>query len=303
MSVTDDIKKPFKTGNVLVQIIIVNVVVFLLLNVIRLFLFFSGYSGDALRFEFDEFISQVAMPMRFDEFMYRPWTLFTYFFSQVELGHAFFNMLVLYFFGTIVQSMIGYSKTLAIYFYGGIVGAILTLVLHSTVPVLVQHSGVLIGASGSVMSFVVAAATLAPEKRIMLLFFGQVKLIYIALFYIVFDLVGITYIDGVGHICHLGGALLGYLFIYSMQRGKDLSRGFNVVFYGLKNIFLFKRKPKMKVVKKPVYSQAKPASSKEAPAANIQEKIDAILDKISKAGYESLSKQEKDYLFRHGKDI
>jgi membrane associated rhomboid family serine protease len=307
LSVAEDIRKPFKSGNVLFQIILVNVAVFLILNIIRLFLFFSGYSGIAMEIKFAGILQYLAMPMTFDEFIYKPWTIFTYFFSQVEIGHVFFNMLILFFFGTLVQSIIGFSRTFTIYFYGGVVGALLTLLLHSTVPVLQQHAGVLIGASGSVMSIVIAATTLAPDRRVNLLFIGEVKLIYIALFYIVFDLIGLTYIDGVGHICHLGGALTGFVFIYSMQRGKDYSKGINWVFYGIKSIFTGTKRPRMKVVKKPSYgsttnSKQQTMNSKPEPA-DVQQRIDAILDKISKAGYESLSKQEKDYLFTHGKDI
>jgi membrane associated rhomboid family serine protease len=303
LSVADDIRKPFKSGNVLFQIILANVAIFLLLNIIRLILFFSGYSGLAMEIKFGGILQYIAMPMTFGDFIYKPWTIFTYFFSQVEIGHVFFNMLILFFFGTLVQSIIGFSRTFAIYFYGGIVGAILTLILHSTVPVLQQHAGVLIGASGSVMSIVIAAATLAPDRKVNLLFIGEVKIIYIALFYIVFDLIGLTYIDGVGHICHLGGALTGFLFIYSMQRGKDYSKGINWVFYGIKSVFTGNKRPRMKVVKKPSYGKVVNTEAKKPESANVQQRIDAILDKISKSGYESLSKQEKDYLFSHGKDI
>ena len=264
--------------------------------------FLSGYSGEILAIKFHEIIKFVAMPMKAGEFIYKPWTLFTYFFAQVEVGHIFFNLLILYFFGSILQAYIGFSRTLAIYFYAGIVGGLITILLHSTVPALYNDASVLIGASGSVMGIVIATATLAPDKKIMALFLGEIKLIYIALFYVVIDLIGITYIDGVGHVCHLGGAIAGFWFIYSMQRGKDYSRGFNKVFYGIKNIFTGKKTPKMKVVKNKSSTNYKQQPTNEK-TSEIQAKIDAILDKISKGGYESLSKQEKDYLFTHGKNV
>lgn len=302
MSVADDIKTPFKSGNVLIQLIIVNIAIFALLNLYRLVLFFAGYKGIELQYEFFNVVDKLAMPMSFDAFLHKPWTLFTYFFSQYEIGHIFWNMLILYFFGSIIQEFVGYSRTLALYVYGGIIGGLLTLLLHSTVPALKEHAGVLIGASGSVMAIVIGAATLVPNKGVYLLVFGPIKLIYIALFYVVVDLIGVTYVDGVGHICHLGGALTGFLFIRMMQKGNDLSKPFNKLFYGVRNIFKPK-KPKMKVVKNAYTTSSGRNTATTESKTQIQRRIDSILDKISKGGYESLSKEEKDYLFTHGKDI
>lgn len=302
MSLSDDIKTPFRSGNVLMQLIIINIAIFAVLNIIRLGLFFAGYSGIMLEYEFSKVTYQVAMPMHVDAFLHKPWTLITYFFAQVDIGHILWNMLFLYFFGTIIQEFIGYSRTLAIYVYGGVIGGLLTILLHSTVPALIPQGNVLIGASGSVMAIVVASATLVPEKRIFLFILGEIKLIYIALFYVVLDFIGVTYIDGVGHICHLGGALTGFLFIRSLRSGRDLSKPFNKVFYAVKRFLTFKRKPRMKVVKNVYASTGRNAQAGES-KVQIQKRIDAILDKISKGGYESLTKEEKDYLFTHGKDI
>jgi membrane associated rhomboid family serine protease len=304
MSLANDIRTPFKSGNVLMQLIIINIAVFAILNIIRLGLFFAGYSEPLLGYEFDKVLAQFAMPMNIHPFLDKPWTLFTYFFSQVEIGHIFWNMLILYFFGSIIQEFIGYSRTLAIYVYGGVLGALLTILLHSTVPSLIIHSSVLIGASGSVMAIVVAAATLVPEKRVFLFIIGEVKLVYIALFYVVLDFIGLTYIDHIGHICHLGGALSGFLFIRTLRSGTDLSRPFNKVFYGIKRAITFKRKPaRMKVVKNVYTTSTGRNTAASESKIQIQRRIDSILDKISKGGYESLTKEEKDYLFTHGKDI
>lgn len=306
MSLANDIKSPFKSGNVLIQLIIINVAVFLFLTIVRISLFLSGYTGDLLMLKLGEFEQWIAMPMRFDWFVYKPWTIITYFFSHADIGHIFWNMLFLYFFGSILQSLIGYSRTLSIYVYGGLIGAILTLIAHSFIPVFVQHAGILIGASGSVMAIVLAAATLAPDYRVNLFILGEVKLIYIALFYVVIDMIGITAIDGVGHICHLGGALTGFIFIRALRSGTDFSKGFNRLFYGMTKMVKPGKRPKMKVVKnnfgktnQKTAATGNSTNSKE----NVQKRIDAILDKISKGGYESLTKEEKDYLFTHGKDI
>lgn len=302
-TIANDIRTPFKSGNVLVQLIIVNVAVFAVLNIIRVVFYFSYDNEFVLAEKFYGVVSQVAMPMRFEWFIYKPWTLFTNFFAQVEIGHIFWNMVVLYFFGSIIRSYIGNGRILAIYFFGGLAGAIITLILYSTVPALSKDASIMLGASGSVMAMVTAAATLAPNQKIFLFLFGEVKLLYIALFYVVVDLIGISYVDGVGHICHLGGALTGYLFMKSLQGGRDWAKPFNSIFYGVRNVF--KPRPKMKVVKRPTASatankvKVNPAPSKD----QIQKRIDFILDKISKGGYESLSKEEKDYLFTHGKNV
>lgn len=304
MSVKEDLKRPFQTGNVLMQIIIINIAVFLLLNVFRIVFFFSGYQGDALDMKFTLSVGQyVSMPMLMDWFIYRPWTILTYFFAQVGVGHLFWNMLALYFFGSILQNLIGYGKTLAIYVYSGIVGGLLTLLMHSTIPVLYENASLLIGASGSVMGMVVATVTLVPNQRIMLLFFGEIKLIYLALIYIALDFIGITYIDGVGHICHLGGALAGYLFMISLKNGKDLSKGFNKLFYGITGIFKPRKSIKAKVVKNTYQTKSTTTKSSAPNKEDVQRKVDAILDKISKGGYESLTKEEKEYLFTHGKNV
>lgn len=305
MSFANDIRAPFKSGNVLMQLIIVNVAVFVILNLIRLSLFFSGYKGVVLDAVFHYKITQwVGMPMNFWEFIYKPWTIFTYMFTQIEIGHLFWNMVFIYFFGTILQDFMGKSRILAIYLYSGLMGGLLTLLFHSTVPALIEHSHMpIIGASGSVMGIVLAAATLVPDKTIFLLFLGPVKLIYIALFYVVVDLIGVSYIDGVGHIAHLGGALMGFMFIRLLRSGRDLSKPVNKIFYGGKNLVTFQRKPKMKVVKNTYTTSMGRDTGKTESKIQIQQRIDAILDKISKGGYESLSKEEKDYLFTHGKDI
>jgi membrane associated rhomboid family serine protease len=304
LSIQNDIKHPFKSGNVLLQLIIVNVAVFLILNIFRIVFFMQGYSGYALDAVFQLKIGQwIDMPSRFDEFIYRPWTIFTYMFSHISVGHIFANMLVLFFAGNFLQQITGQSRILAIYIYGGLIGGALTIIFHSTIPVLYEHALPLIGASGSIMALVFATATLAPRAKVLFFFLVEVELIYLALGYLIVDLIGITYTDGIGHICHLGGALTGFLFVRLMQSGKDLSRGFNNVFYGITGVFKRRqRKPKMKVVKNTGTSK-KVSTGEVTSKVQVQKRIDAILDKISKGGYESLSKEEKDYLFRHGKDV
>ncbi len=296
---------PFKSGNVLIQLIIVNVAVFLALNIIRIGLFFAGYHDFELESNFRSFFSELAMPMKWDAFIYKPWTIFTYMFTQIGIGHIFWNMFSLYFFGNIIQNLIGFSRTLAIYIYGGLMGALLTLLLHSTVPSMIMKASILLGASGSVLAIVTAAATLSPDKRIFLFIFGEVKLVYIALFFVMLDLIGLTYSDGVGHVCHLGGALTGFLFMRGLKNGSDFSKPFNKIFYGIVGIFKSGNRIKNSNSKKKVFATTARTVNKtnSIKKDSVQSNIDKILDKISKGGYESLTKEEKDYLFRHGKEL
>lgn len=286
----------------LVQLIIVNVAVFLILNIFRIIYFAQGYSGIMLDGIWQYNVGRwVDMPTRFEDFIYTPWTIFTYMFAHVSVGHLFFNMLILYFSGNFLNRLIGESRLLTIYIYGGLVGGALSILFHSTVPVLYREAAPLIGASGSIMAVVIATVTQAPRARVLLFFLFEIELIYLGLAYLVIDLIGITYTDGIGHICHLGGALTGFVFIRLMQSGRDLSRTFNKLFYGITRMFKSK-KTKMTVIKSSGLPKGPFAPQNES-KAEVQERIDIILDKISRSGYESLSKQEKDYLFRHGKDV
>ncbi|MGZ3874558.1 MAG: rhomboid family intramembrane serine protease, partial [Mucilaginibacter sp.] len=164
---------------------------------------------------------------------------------------------------------------------GGLAGAFLFILCYNTVPFLSGDSAPLVGASAGVMAIIIATATLLPDYTISLIFIGPVKLKWIALFFIVIDFFGIVGPNAGGELAHLGGALMGFVYIRQLQRGNDWIAGITRI---------FKPKSKLKVV-----SKNSSGRSSERPR---QEEIDLILDKISQSGYDSLTRQEKEILFR-----
>ena len=291
----DDIKSPFKTGNSVGQLIVINASVFLVLVTFQFILTISGFSPDESSSFFHNVVSWIAVPLALKELLYKPWTLFTYMFTHYSLWHIFGNMIMLFIFGKIFQEYASSKRVLAVYIYGGLIGAFLALATYQIIPTFHQHAPAdfMVGASAGVMAIVLAAATLVPDFVLHLLLIGPVRLKYIALFVVVLDLIGVTYFDNAGgHLSHLGGALFGYVFVVQMKKGKDLSSGFNNLIFYVKQ--LFRKKSKIKVVHKRSLSDEEYNLKRKIR----QEEIDEILDKISSSGYESLTKKEKEILFK-----
>ena len=270
--------KVFKSGNPLFLFIGINVIVFLAINLLAAGEFLTGGSDTAA----DWMVLQLSMPAYYELLPFKIWTIITYMFTQRDFFHLLFNILWLYWLGLIFLDFLNKRQFIFTYLAGGIAGALLYLLAYNLLPVFSNtvQSSILLGSSASVMAVVVATATLVPNFTIQLLFLGNVKLKYLALAYFVLDIIGISSEPG-GSIAHIGGALLGFVYIQQLNRGTDFSN-------------IFKRRSKLKVVKN---KSAAPAS---APLPN-QEAIDRILDKISKSGYDSLTKLEKEQLFKASK--
>ncbi len=294
-SFADDIKSPFRTGNSVGQLLVINISVFLALVIFQFILTISGFPPDESSSIFHSVVSWIAVPMHFNELLYKPWTFFTYMFVHYSLWHIFGNMLMLFVFGKIFQEYASSKRVFAVYMYGALIGALLALITYQFIPTFKLHAPAdfMVGASAGVMAIVLAAATLVPDYALQLLLIGPVRLKYIALFVVVLDMIGVTYFDNAGgHLSHLGGALFGYVFVAQMKKGKDLSSGFNSFIFRLKQ--LFQRKSKIKVVHKRSISDEEYNLKRKIR----QEEIDEILDKISSSGYESLTKKEKEILFK-----
>lgn len=299
MSVLDDIKYQFKARNVLMQIIIVNVGLFVLLNLIGFIFYIAGKESNILWYHA---ITNLAMPYSPHELVYKPWTLITHFIFHAEFGHLFWNMLTLYFFGRIFSEYAGNSRLLAMYVYGALAGAALSFLCYLLIPRLqeIEPAAYMLGASGGIMAIVVGAATLVPNLQVNLLFIGNVPFKYIAIFYVVLDLVSLqAYTNSGGHIAHLGGAALGYLSMTSFKKGKDWTRPFNDFFEWIRA--LFSGKKRMKVVHNNRMRKTDEQFNLEK--NKLQQQMDAILDKISRSGYESLNKEEKEILFKSSKKL
>ena len=295
----DDFRSEFnKPNNTLVQLILINTIVFLLLLILKVVLTLSQTPGAYLQI-LDQFQLTASLPA----FVRKPWTLITYFFTHEDIFHILFNMLFLYWFGRLVDEYLGSRRLVALYMLGGLLGGLAYMAIYNLVPYFQAHIGApMIGASAATFAVAVGASTLLPNYTFHLLFFGPVRIKYITFFYIVLSLARSIGPNAGGEISHLGGALLGFLFIKLLQNGTDLGQPLYWVTDTWRG--LFRKKPPVRVAQRQRSSAsthaATYASGASSTAASVpdQDEIDAILDKISRSGYESLTREEKQKLFR-----
>jgi len=289
-SFIEDIKQNLRKGGTLQKLIIINVAVFVIINLSKVI--FQLFNMDLSGHEF--VIKELAVPAALNRLITQPWSIVTYAFLHENFLHILFNMLWLYWMGQILAEYLGNKKLLSTYILGGMAGALFYIIFFNIFPLFSNavHSSYALGASGSVLAITLAVATLLPDYTIFLIIIGPVKMKYIAAFTVVLDLLSISGSNAGGHIAHLGGALFGFVYIKQLQKGNDLAKGFNKIADFISGIF--KPKPKMKVAYK------NPAAKKGYSPRNEpdQETIDKILDKISRSGYPSLSKEEKEILFK-----
>lgn len=298
-SILDDLKWKFRHGGMLTRLIMINVGVFLGINIIRVFLTIGG--SEQL---YNTILGYLMLPATPLEMLKQPWSLFTYMFLHTGFLHILFNMLWLFWFGLIFKEYVGESRIMPVYIMGALFGAGLTMLTQNTIPFFIELAGPMLGASAGVMAIVLAVATLMPNHQIHLLFLGPVRLKWIAATVVVLDFLSITGGNAGGHVAHLGGALFGYLYMTSYRNGSDWSKPFYSVWDGIVNFFDFSKKPKKSKVKVAYKNKANQSSAKKKKSVteDKQAKIDEILDKISRSGYESLTKEEKAFLFSVSKE-
>jgi len=289
MGIADELKQSFKSGNTLIKLLYINIAVFLAVKIIGvLFFLLSAEQTFSIA-------NWLAVPADFSNLILKPWTIFTYMFLHVDFFHILFNMLWLYWFGVLFLSYFDEKKLLSLYLTGGLAGAALYILAFNIFPAFSEVLPVsfALGASASVIAIVIAVSVHAPDHTIHLLFLGPVKLKYIALVTIAIDILSIASSNAGGHIAHLGGALYGYLFVQQYKKGKNINKGFDRFMDKL--FSLFKPKPKFKVTYK------RPMTDIEYNKEKIkkQKDVDQILDKIAKSGYDSLTKKEKEILFKN----
>jgi membrane associated rhomboid family serine protease len=286
-----DIQNQYKNGSILIKLIFINVAVFLVVNVLGSLLHLFNITNGV-----DLFISWLALPSDISELVFKPWTLITYMFLHKDLFHMLFNMLVLYFGSQIFNQFLNEKKLLVTYLLGGISGGLLYVLAFNVFPVFESSvsNSIALGASASVMAILIGAATYVPNFVVKLIFLGNVKLKYIAMVYLVMDIVKIQGSNSGGHIAHLGGAIFGFFFIQQLKKGNDFTLGFSRFLDYL--MVMFKPRKNMKVVYK---KQGKTKSNADYNNQKVdnQKMVDGILDKISKSGYDSLSADEKAILF------
>lgn len=283
----------FRSKNMLVKLIIINVAVWIIVRILDVILDLFNQNSS------QEIIQWLAVPANLNALVLKPWTLFTYMFLHYDLWHILFNMLWLYWFGRIFLEYLSDRQLLSTYLIGGLAGAAMYIISYNIFPKFQEDylRSVALGASASVMAIVVSISYYVPNYRIYLLFIGPIRIIYIALVSIGLDVLMIRSENSGGHLAHLGGAIYGFLYIYAMRRGIDFSNILNSFSrIKLKNPV----KKKKKTHFRNVYTNARPMTDEDYnfEKKKQQEHIDKILDKISKSGYESLTKEEKELLFK-----
>lgn len=280
-----------------VKLIGANVAVFIITNLV-LFLF---------QFKVDIFTLYLGLPSYVGDFIYKPWTIITYAFLHGGIRHIFFNMLVLYFSGEMFLNYFDGKRFFTVYFLGAIAGGLFFLISYNLFPVFNGVQVPLIGASAAVMAILIFMCAYTPYQEVRLFFILRLKLWHVGLIFVIMDLVQIPLENYGGHISHLGGALLGFLYAHQLKQGRDIGAWFSKLMDGVANVFTGLTTKSSNTKFKKVYKTSKKSQHKSGSVfdndKNLQQKkIDAILDKISKSGYDSLTKDEKDFLFRAGKN-
>jgi membrane associated rhomboid family serine protease len=245
------------------------------------------------------FLYWFSLPSIFWGILEKPWTLVSYAFFHASFSHLFFNMIMLYFGGQLFLNLFNAKRFLSVYFLGLITGGLVFLLSYTIFPVFSGNGASLIGASAGVTAIFIFICAYMPYQEVRVLFFN-IKLWQLGVFFILTDLIQIPNGNAGGHLAHIGGGILGLVYANKLKEGQDIGRFFDAVLSSLSKVFTRTKSPL-----KTAYKNNKSASSKGVTTAykerEQQKKIDAILDKISHSGYDSLTKEEKDYLFSSGK--
>jgi membrane associated rhomboid family serine protease len=297
MSIWDEIKGSFKHGTVLTRLMYVNGAVFLLIKIIEVIGVLSASPVLATTV-----ISNLAVPASVGALALKPWTPITYMFTHQGFIHLLFNLMWLWWFGKIFLAYLDQRKLLSLYILGGLSGALLYIAVFNIFPAFAGtvNVSIALGASASVMALVIGTAVYLPDLELQLLFIGRVKLKYLALAtFLITSLFDFSVNTG-GKIAHIGGALMGLAYGYGLRNGKDIGSWLNMTIDFFVN--LYKPRKKMKVTYKKAgaafdASRVKDDHEYNAIKAEKQKTLDHILDKISKGGYDSLTKEEKAILF------
>lgn len=290
-SIISDLKNSFNRGSISLQFIYVNVGIFVVTALVNVFLILFNWEHTA-------WLQCMELPAWLPQWITQPWSLVTYMFLHADALHLLFNMLWLYWFGQLFLIFFSARHFRGLYILGGLCGGLCYMLAFNVFPYFSTYiyGSYLVGASASVLAVVVATAVREPEYRVNFMLIGAVRLKYVALFMVVTDLLFVTSGNGGGHIAHLGGALAGWWFAWSLRNGRDVTKWLNAVMDWFSNGKLFKRsarKPKMKA------TRGGKADDYAYNARNKQqsEEIDRILEKLKKSGYASLSTEEKKRLF------
>ncbi|WP_053992253.1 rhomboid family intramembrane serine protease [Mangrovimonas sp. TPBH4] len=285
-SLSQDIQYKLKRLNAFEKIIGINVVVFLISLIL-----FKAYGTSLHWFE---------MPKRFGDFIHQPWSIFTYGFVHYGFWHVALNMLILYFISQMMLNLFRTKMALNVYFLGILCGGLAFLLVYNLFPQSqLKNVGTLVGASAGVRALIIFLSAYMPHKEARLMTFN-IKLWYIGVAMVVIDVLGLFSLNQGGYVAHLGGSLLGYVYAQQLSKGKDIGKRFESFMNKVEG--WFKPKSPLKTVHRRKSKSFAGHNKEEFNEFTKQKRIDLILDKIGKSGYESLTQEEKSFLFKAGKD-
>lgn len=285
-SLNQDLQQKLRTLNVLEKIIIINVVVFL----VGLLLSVLVKMGGSLYW--------LELPKDAGEFIFRPWSIITYGFTHYAFLHLLFNMMVLYFVSQMMLNLFSPKLTLNIYFLGIIMGGLFFLFAYNVFPQnFLKPAGALVGASAGVRALLIFLCAYMPNTQVRMIAFN-IKLWHLGVALVIFDLIGLFGSNQGGNIAHLGGVVLGYFYAQQLIKGHDIGKAFEKLMDYFTNLFKGGKKSPLKTVYRKKSSTVAGHNKSEFKEFSKQKQIDLILDKISKSGYESLTEEEKAFLFK-----
>ncbi len=288
-SIKQDIQYKLKRLNPLEWIIVINIVVYIV-----------GFLMTQI-LKVDESLNWLKLPTDFFEFIYKPWTILTYGFVHYGFIHILFNLLVLFFVSKIILNLFKPKMALSIYFLGIIFGGLTFLLVYNVLPNGILNPAIgLVGASAGVRALLIFICAYMPQTEVRLAFWN-IKLMYIGIALVIIDIIGLWSTNQGGSVAHLGGSLLGYVYAAQLAKGTDIGTGFERFMEWIENLFKTKKRSPLKTVYKGKSNTVAGHNKKEFNEFNKQKQIDLILDKIGKSGYESLTKEEKEFLFKVGK--
>ena len=289
MNFQDQLRFRLQQMNEAEKLILVNVICFVLPLFLKTILYLFNIPSDVM-------IGWFELSAEWSDLLFKPWTILTYSFMHSGFFHLFWNMYLLYFASRLFLNLFSSRTFFSVYFLGVFLGGLTFMLSYTVFPAFQYASPIMVGASAGVMAVFIFMATYSPDVEVRIIFFN-VKLRYLGIAFVLLDVIQIPYGNAGGHLAHLGGAALGYFYVRRLDQGVDIGLPFENFTNRVLN--LFKKQPNIKTVYKSKSSSNK--KKKETSQEIDQNKIDAILDKISKSGYDSLTQKEKDFLFQAGK--
>ena len=289
MNIIDDLKLQYKVGGIVIKLIFWNVALFVIP-----WLLFAVLSLVGIDINYMQYVSLSSNPA---SLIWKPWSLLTYAFFHTGIMHILFNLIVLNFAGRLFMTYFTGKQLVGLY----ILSAIFAGIVYISVFYILNISAPIVGASAAIMAILVATTTYNPLMELRLFIFGNVKLWHVTGVIILVDLMQMRSENMGGHISHLAGAFFGFLFIKLLQNGTDLSKIVSSFLDFFTNLFRKEKSTPFKKVHKNYNKPVEKTVSKIITKDKSQQQIDEILDKISQSGYDSLNKEEKEFLFKVGK--